>query len=209
MPTESEQARLERMISEYETPLWNAGRRVAGIDEVGRGPLAGPVVAACVVIPRDRLVLGVNDSKKVSEKKRERLFTQLTEVAEYIGTGWKTPQEIDQTNILRATRAAMETAASDALDAHFLIDAVTGLALPGESTAIIHGDATSYMIAAASIVAKVVRDHYMIELDEKYPQYGFARNKGYGTAEHITALRRYGPCPEHRQSFIQGILSGR
>jgi ribonuclease HII len=155
------------------------------------------------------VIPGVNDSKKVAEKKREKLYEQLMEAAEYVRTGWKTPREIDEMNILRATKAAMEEAAAGAQGAHFLVDAVDGLALPGEATAIIHGDAISYMIAAASIIAKVTRDRYMIELDEKYPQYGFARNKGYGTAEHIAALKEYGPCPEHRQSFIQGILSGR
>ena len=208
MPRESEQARLERMIAEYETPLWNAGARVAGMDEVGRGPLAGPVVTACIIVPKDKLILGVNDSKKVAEKKREKLFDLLMENAEYVRTGWKTPAEIDEMNILAATKAAMEEAAAGAEGAHFLVDAVTGLHLPGPVTPIIHGDAVSYMIAAASIIAKVTRDRYMIELDEKYPQYGFARNKGYGTAEHIAALKEYGPCPEHRRSFIQGILSG-
>jgi len=208
MPRESEQARLERMIAEYETPLWNTGARVAGMDEVGRGPLAGPVVTACIIIPKDRLIPGVNDSKKVAEKKREKLYDLLMENAEYVATGWKTPQEIDSMNILAATKAAMEEAAAGAVGAHFLVDAVTGLHLPGPCTPIIHGDAVSYMIAAASIIAKVTRDRYMIELDEKYPQYGFARNKGYGTAEHIAALKEYGPCPEHRRSFIQGILSG-
>ncbi len=208
MPRETDQARLERMIATYETPLWQAGERVAGIDEVGRGPLAGPVVTACVIIPQDKLVLGVNDSKQVSEKKRERLYDQLLAAASYARTGWCTPQQIDEMNILAATKLAMEEAARDAAGAHFLIDAVTGLHLPGECTAIVHGDALSYMIAAASIVAKVTRDRYMIELDEKYPQYGFARNKGYGTAEHIAALKEYGPCPEHRGSFIQGILGG-
>lgn len=208
MPRESELERLARMTAEYETPLWEAGVRVAGMDEVGRGPLAGPVVVACIVIPQHKLVPGVNDSKKVAEKKREKLFDLLMDAAEYVRTGWKTPQEIDAMNILSATKSAMEEAASGAVDVHFLIDAVTGLHLPGPSTSIIHGDATSYMIAAASIVAKVTRDRYMIELDATYPQYGFARNKGYGTAEHIAALKKYGPCPEHRQSFIRGILSG-
>ncbi len=208
MPRESEQARLERMIAEYETPLWNTGARVAGMDEVGRGPLAGPVVTACIIVPKNRLILGVNDSKKVAEKKREKLYDLLMENAEYVATGWKTPGEIDSMNILAATKAAMEEAAASAEGAHFLVDAVTGLHLPGPCTPIIHGDAVSYMIAAASIIAKVTRDRYMIELDEKYPQYGFARNKGYGTAEHIAALKEYGPCPEHRRSFIQGILAG-
>ena len=202
---ETDAQRLQRMI-QYETPLWDAGLRVAGIDEVGRGPLAGPVVTACVIVPRDRLVPGVNDSKKVAEKKRERLFDALMEAASYARTGWRGPRVIDEINILNATKEAMEEAAAGAEGAYFLIDAVTGLHLPGESTSLIHGDAMSFMIAAASIVAKVTRDRYMMELDAKYPEYGFARNKGYGTAEHITALKKYGPCPEHRRSFIRGIL---
>ena len=204
---ETDAQRLLRM-TEYEKPLWAQGLRVAGIDEVGRGPLAGPVVTACVIVPEDRLVPGVNDSKKVAEKKRERLFEQLMEAASYARTGWRSPRQIDDVNILNATKQAMEEAAAGAEGAHFLIDAVTGLHLPGGATAIIHGDALSFMIAAASIVAKVTRDRYMAELDAKYPEYGFARNKGYGTAEHIAALKRYGPCPEHRRSFIQGILGG-
>ena len=206
MARETEKERLARMIAQYETPLWEQGAQVAGIDEVGRGPLAGPVVTACIIVPRDKLILGVNDSKKVSEKKREKLFDQLMNAASYVRTGWRTPADIDRVNILNATKEAMDEAAVGAQGAHFLIDAVTGLHLPGESTAIIHGDAESYMIAAASIIAKVTRDRYMIELDKKYPQYGFARNKGYGTPEHIAALKEYGPCPEHRRSFIQGIL---
>ena len=191
---------------QYETPLWDAGLLVAGIDEVGRGPLAGPVVTCCIAIDRDHLIPGVNDSKKVSEKKREALYDRLVAAASYCKTGWRDPDYIDQVNILNATKEAMQDAASDAVGAHFLIDAVTGLALPGESTSIVHGDALSYMIAAASIVAKVTRDRYMIELDSQYPQYGFARNKGYGTAEHIAALKQYGPCPIHRRSFIGKIL---
>ena len=204
---ETDAQRLARMI-EYEKPLWAKALRVAGIDEVGRGPLAGPVVTACVIVPEDRLVPGVNDSKKVAEKKRERLYEQLMEAATYARTGWRSPQAIDRLNILNATKEAMEEAAAGAEGAYFLIDAVTGLHLPGESTSLIHGDAMSFMIAAASIVAKVTRDRYMIEQDAKYPEYGFARNKGYGTAEHIAALKKYGPCPEHRRSFIQGILGG-
>ena len=205
MPRETDAQRLARMIA-CETPLWDAGWRVAGIDEVGRGPLAGPVVTACVIIDRARLVPGVNDSKKLSEARREALYAPLIDAASYVRTAWRGPGRIDEINILNATREAMEEAAAGAGEAHFLIDAVKDLALPGPSTSIVHGDALSYMIAAASVVAKVERDRYMIALDEKYPQYGFARNKGYGTAEHIEALRRYGPCPEHRASFIGGIL---
>ena len=207
MPRETDFERLEHM-TEYEKALWAQNVRVAGMDEVGRGPLAGPVVTACVIVPPDKLVLGVNDSKKVAEKKREKLYALLMERAEYVRTGWRTPQVIDEINILAATKAAMEEAAAAAENAYFLVDAVTGLHLPGPATPIIHGDAISYMIAAASIIAKVTRDRYMIELDAKYPEYGFARNKGYGTPEHIAALKKYGPCPEHRRTFIRSILGG-
>ena len=192
-------------LTQIEIPLWAQGFSIAGIDEVGRGPLAGPVVTACVSIPRDRLVLGVDDSKKVSEKKRETLYPLLLEAADYAETCFLSPQTVDEMGILNATRHAMETCAAG-FRGIFLVDAVDKLHLPGETRSIIHGDALSHMIGAASIVAKVARDRYMIELDEKYPMYGFARNKGYGTTEHIAALRKYGPCPEHRRSFIGGIL---
>ncbi len=192
-------------LTQIETGLWNEGLRVAGIDEVGRGPLAGPVVTACVSIPRDRLVPGVDDSKKLSEKKRESLYPLLLDAADYAETCFLPPSIIDEINILNATKRAMETCAAD-FRGVFLVDAVQGLHLPGETRPLIHGDALSYMIGAASIVAKVARDHYMIELDEKYPMYGFARNKGYGTAEHIAALKKYGPCPEHRRAFIRNFV---
>ena len=192
-------------LTQIETGLWNEGLRVAGIDEVGRGPLAGPVVTACVSIPRDRLVPGVDDSKKLSEKKRESLYPPLLDAADYAETCFLPPSIIDEINILNATKRAMETCAAD-FRGVFLVDAVQALHLPGEARPLIHGDALSYMIGAASIVAKVARDHYMIELDEKYPMYGFARNKGYGTAEHIAALKKYGPCPEHRRTFIRNFV---
>ena len=192
-------------LTQIETGLWNEGLRVAGIDEVGRGPLAGPVVTACVSIPRDRLVPGVDDSKKLTEKKRESLYPLLLDAADYAETCFLPPSIIDKINILNATKRAMETCAAD-FRGVFLVDAVQGLHLPGEARPLIHGDALSYMIGAASIVAKVARDHYMIELDEKYPMYGFARNKGYGTAEHIAALKKYGPCPEHRRTFIRNFV---
>lgn len=192
-------------LTQIETGLWNEGLRVAGIDEVGRGPLAGPVVTACVSIPRDRLVPGVDDSKKLSEKKRESLYPLLLDAADYAETCFLPPSIIDEINILNATKRAMETCAAD-FRGVFLVDAVQALHLPGEARPLIHGDALSYMIGAASIVAKVARDHYMIELDEKYPMYGFARNKGYGTAEHIAALKKYGPCPEHRRTFIRNFV---
>ena len=205
---ETPEEKLLRLTA-IERELWDGGLRVAGIDEVGRGPLAGPVVTACVSIPRDRLVPGVDDSKKLSEKRREALFPLLLEAADYAETTFIGPDVIDGINILQATRRAMETCAAGFSGGIFLIDAVEGLRLPAPARALVHGDALSYMIGAASIVAKVTRDRYMIELDEKYPMYGFARNKGYGTAEHIAALKKYGPCPEHRHSFIGGILGER
>ncbi len=192
-------------LTQIERPLWEQGLSIAGIDEVGRGPLAGPVVTACVSIPRNKLVPGVDDSKKLTEKRREALYPLLLDAADYAETCFLPPETIDEMGILNATRRAMETCAAG-FRGIFLIDAVDKLHLPGESRSILHGDALSYMIGAASIVAKVARDRYMIALDEKYPMYGFARNKGYGTPEHIAALRKYGPCPEHRRSFIGGIL---
>ena len=197
--------KLERLTA-IERPLWAEGRLLAGIDEVGRGPLAGPVVTACVSIPQDRLVPGVDDSKKLSEKRREQLYPLLLEAAEYAQTCFLPPEIIDEINILNATRRAMETCAAGFKGDLILVDAVEGLKLPCPARPLIHGDALSYVIGAASIVAKVARDRYMIELDAKYPMYGFARNKGYGTAEHIAALKQYGPCPEHRRSFIGRIL---
>ena len=202
---ETPQEKLLR-LTEIERGLWDEGLRVAGIDEVGRGPLAGPVVTACVSIPADRLVPGVDDSKKLSEKRREALFPLLLEAADYAETCFIDPEVIDEINILNATKRAMETCAAGFEGGLFLVDAVQGLRLPGEARPLIHGDALSYMIGAASIVAKVTRDRYMLEMDAKYPMYGFARNKGYGTAEHIAALREYGPCPIHRRSFIGKIL---
>ena len=193
-------------LTEIERGLWADGLSIAGIDEVGRGPLAGPVVTACVSIPQARLVMGVDDSKKLSEKRREALYPLLLKAADYAETCFIGPEMIDEINILNATKRAMETCAAGFGGNIILIDAVQGLRLPCEARALVHGDALSYMIGAASIVAKVTRDRYMVELDEKYPMYGFARNKGYGTAEHIAALREYGPCPEHRRSFIRGIL---
>ena len=198
---ETDAQKLIRM-TEIERALWAQGHVIAGMDEVGRGPLAGPVVTACVCMDAEHLIPGVNDSKKVAEKKRDALYERIMAEAQYVKLGWRAPQVIDEVNILNATRQAMEECAADFTGSIILIDAVQGLRLPCESRAIIHGDATSYMIAAASIVAKVTRDRYMVELDKKYPMYGFARNKGYGTAEHIAALKQYGPCPEHRRSFI-------
>ena len=181
---------------------WRDLGLVAGMDEVGRGPLAGDVVTACVVMPREPLLLWVDDSKKLSESRREQVYDQIMSTALYVGIGRMSPETIDRVNILEATRLAMRQAASQIPADVFLIDAVRDLGLPGQEIAIIKGDAASYAIAAASIVAKVTRDREMRALDAVYPQYGFARNKGYGTAEHIAALRQFGPCPCHRRSFI-------
>jgi len=202
---ETPEEKLQR-LTQLERGLWAEGHVIAGIDEVGRGPLAGPVVTACVSIPADCLVPGVDDSKKLTEKRREALYPLLMEAAGYAETCFIWPEEIDAINILNATKKAMETCAAGFSGSIILVDAVQGLRLPCESRALVHGDALSYIIGAASVVAKVTRDRYMIQLDEKYPMYGFARNKGYGTAEHIAALKRYGPCPAHRRSFIRGIL---
>ena len=196
--------RIERLniLCATDRPLWDAGVVFAGMDEAGRGPLAGNVVAACVIMPPEPLLEWVDDSKKLSEKRREVVFEDILKLARYVGVGQAGPEEIDRVNILNATRAAMQQAASGAKAQVYLIDAVKNLGLDGEERAIIHGDALSYAIAAASIVAKVTRDRQMLEADRLYPQYGFTRHKGYGTKEHIEALQKYGPCPLHRRSFI-------
>lgn len=178
---------------------------VAGIDEVGRGPLAGNVVTACVVMPSEPVIPWIDDSKKLSESRREKVYQEILDVALYVGIGQASPEEIDRINILEATKNAMREAAAQVPADIFLIDAVTGLGLKGQEIPIIKGDATSYAIAAASIVAKVTRDRQMIEMDKLYPEYGFARNKGYGTAEHIAALKLIGSCPAHRRSFIRNF----
>ena len=180
----------------------NSSIVVAGMDEVGRGPLAGNVVTACVVMPDDPLLIWIDDSKKLSESRREKVYEEIMTHALYVGIGEVSPDEIDSINILEATRKAMRIAAEKVPADVFLIDAVTRLGLKGKEIPIIKGDAASYSIAAASIIAKVTRDRQMIELDRQYPEYGFARNKGYGTREHIEALKRIGPCPIHRRSFI-------
>ena len=189
-------------LSATDREIWNTGRAFAGIDEAGRGPLAGPVAAACVVMPPEPLLLYVDDSKKVTEKRREMLYDRIMETAVYARVVLASPEEIDRVNILNATKRAMEEAAKDAPCDLFLVDAIDTLRVPGETRGIIHGDAVCYSIAAASILAKVTRDRLMREMDRQYPQYGFAKHKGYGTAQHIAALKEYGPCPAHRRSFI-------
>ncbi|MBR6029016.1 MAG: ribonuclease HII [Clostridia bacterium] len=181
---------------------WRTQGVTAGMDEAGRGPLAGPVVAACVVMPPEPVLPWVDDSKKLSEKRREALYDEILQTALQVGVGIVSAADIDRLNILEATRAAMRKAADQVCADFFLIDAVTSLSLAGQEVPIIRGDAQSYSIAAASIVAKVTRDRLLREMDARYPGYGFAQHKGYGTAAHIEALKKLGPCPEHRRSFI-------
>ena len=212
---EKELARLAAM-HEYENAHADV-RFIAGIDEAGRGPLAGPVVAACCILPKDTVILYLNDSKKVTALRREAMLPEIKEKAIAYGIGIVEEKRIDEINILQADYEAMRIAlqqtsamlrAKGLADAPGLLlnDAVTipGVDIPQES--IIKGDAKSVSIAAASILAKVTRDHLMEEYDAQYPEYGFARNKGYGTKEHIEALKRLGPCPIHRRSFIRHFV---
>ena len=205
---ESEKIRLEEMLR-FEKPLYEQGiKHIAGIDEVGRGPLAGPVVTASVILKPNVLIEGVNDSKKVTEKNREKLFDIITNNCISYGIGMASEKKIDEINILNATKNAMMEALSnlEVVPEHILVDAVK-LDVDVPITPLIKGDAFSLSIAAASIVAKVTRDRLMCAYHEIYPKYGFDRNKGYGTKEHIEALKKYGPSPIHRLSFIKGILS--
>ena len=199
-------AERARSLLEFDLQYLSDGTVIAGMDEVGRGPLAGNVVTACVVMPEEPLIRWIDDSKKLSETRREEVFREITACALQIGTGEVSPGEIDEINILQATKKAMRLAAGKVSADVFLIDAVKDLGLNGREVPIIKGDATSYCIAAASIIAKVTRDRQMAEADRLYPQYGFARNKGYGTKEHIEALKKYGPCPLHRKTFIRNFI---
>lgn len=190
-------------MKEYENELYQKGiELVAGVDEVGRGPLVGPVVCACVILPKDYFNEQINDSKKISEKKREKLYDTIMQEAISVGIGMSSEKVIDEINILEATKLAMKEAIknSKVKPEHVLIDAVK-LDIDIPSTSIIKGDAKSQSIAAASIIAKVTRDRMMDELDKKYPQYLFKKNKGYGTKAHIEAIRQYGIIPEHRKTF--------
>lgn len=199
---EKELARTEAMMV-YERLFADKGY-ICGIDEVGRGPLAGPVVACAVILPSDHPILYLNDSKKLTAKKREELFDVIMKEAVAVGIGLRGPERIDEINILQATYEAMREAIGrlDPKPDFLLNDAVTipGVSIP--QCPIIGGDGKSVSIAAASIVAKVTRDSMMVQYDGLYPGYDFASNKGYGTAAHIAALREKGPCPIHRKSFI-------
>lgn len=176
---------------------------IAGIDEAGRGPLAGPVVAAAVVLHPERPIDGVNDSKKLSEHRRDMLFKLITDNAVAIGVGLVDAPTIDLINILQATRKAMLDAvlSLSIVPDHLLIDGITTISTSLSQQTIKQGDSRSASIAAASIIAKVTRDRLMLEYDKQYPAYGFARHKGYGSAAHLAALKQFGPCPIHRLSF--------
>ena len=190
-------------MREYEDALTKEGiTLIAGVDEVGRGPLIGPVVTAAVILPKDYTNEEINDSKKLTEKKREKLYDVIKENAISIGIGICSEKVIDEINILEATKKAMKEAINNLKikPEHVLIDAVK-LDLEVPSTSIIKGDAKSVSIAAASIIAKVTRDRMLIEMDKEYPMYDLAKNKGYGTKKHIEALNKYGPCKYHRLTF--------
>lgn len=203
---ELERQRTEQM-KQYEREYEHLGY-VCGIDEVGRGPLAGPVVACAVILPKDCQILYINDSKKLSAAKREELYQEIEKEAVGIGLGMASPARIDEINILNATYEAMRMAISKlpVRPQILLNDAVTIPQVEIPQVPIIKGDAKSISIAAASIVAKVTRDRMMVEYDKQMPEYGFASNKGYGAAAHIEALKKYGPSPIHRQSFIGNFI---
>ena len=205
-----EQEELRRLegMREYEKEYELTCDYVCGIDEAGRGPLAGPVVSAAVILPKGMLIPYVNDSKKLTERRRELLYPEIMEKALAVGVGIVSPERIDEINILQATYEAMRQALSQ-LPVHpdvLLNDAVRipGVDIP--QVPIVKGDAKSISIACASVIAKVTRDRMMVEYDQLYPEYGFAGHKGYGSAAHMEALRQIGPCPIHRKTFIKGIL---
>lgn len=203
---------LERLtnLKSMEKELYNKGfEYICGIDEAGRGPLAGPVVVAGVIMPKDSMIEGVNDSKKVSEKKREKLYDVILEEAISYSVAIIGQDVIDDINILNATKQGV-TKVVEELDVKpnlILVDALTHINTKGiPYDSIIKGDAKCYNIAAASIIAKVTRDRIMRQWDEIYPQYGFINHKGYGTAKHIEAIKEYGPCPIHRKTFIKNFI---
>ena len=194
---------LKKYEKEYDTYTY-----ICGIDEVGRGPLAGPVVAGAVILPKDCDILYINDSKKLSAAKREELYDVIMREAVSVGIGMRSPGRIDEINILQATYEAMREAVSklEVVPQLLLNDAVTIPQITIPQVPIIKGDAKSVSIAAASIVAKVTRDRMMEEYDKIFPEYGFASNKGYGSADHIAALKKYGETPIHRKTFITHFI---
>ncbi len=207
---EKEEERLQKML-EIEEGLYSKGiKLVCGVDEAGRGPLCGPVVAAAVILKPDSKIEGVNDSKKLSEKKIEQVYEAIMQNALAVGVGMSDVDVIESVNILNATKLAMKEAISKLkvqpeyvlIDGNQMID----ITIPGET--VVHGDAISESIAAASIVAKVTRDRMLIEWDKEYPEYGFAKHKGYGTKAHIDAIAKYGLTPIHRPSFCTKFVKG-
>ena len=206
---EKEEARLIE-LKKIDKEFFDKGiKYIAGIDEAGRGPLAGPVVVASVILPQDSMIEGINDSKKVSEAKREKLFDLIINEAISYGIGIIYQDEIDEINILQATKKGLTEAIKqmEIKPNIIMVDALSGidtLGIPYKS--IIKGDAKCYSIAAASILAKVTRDRIMREWDKVYPEYGFGSHKGYGTAKHIAAIREFGPCPIHRRTFIKKFI---
>ncbi|MBR5267978.1 MAG: ribonuclease HII [Lachnospiraceae bacterium] len=203
---EKELLRLEAM-KEFERQYEDCAF-ICGVDEAGRGPLAGPVVAGAAILPKDQVILYLNDSKKLSEKRREELFLEVKEKAVAWSVGIVSPARIDEINILQATYEAMREAIHglNVVPDVLLNDAVTIPNLEIAQVPIIKGDAKSVSIAAASVLAKVTRDHMMVEYDTLYPEYGFAKHKGYGTAAHTAVIRELGPTPIHRISFLKNIL---
>ncbi len=206
---EAHEKEVERteLLKKYEKE-YAVYTHICGIDEVGRGPLAGPVVAGAVILPKDCDILYINDSKQLSEKKREELYDVIIEKAVTCAVGYATPERIDEINILQATYEAMREAIKGlAVQPDLLLnDAVTIPGVAIKQVPIIKGDAKSISIGAASILAKVTRDRLMVEYDKIFPQYDFAGNKGYGSAVHIAALKKYGPTPIHRRSFIHNFV---
>ena len=206
---EKEEARLIE-LKKIDKEFFEKGvKYIAGIDEAGRGPLAGPVVVACVVLPENSMIEGVNDSKKVSEAKREKLYDIIIQEAISYGVGIIYQDEIDEINILQATKKGVTEAIKqmEVKPNIIMVDALNGIDTMGiPYKSIIKGDAKCYSIAAASIIAKVTRDRIMREWDKVYPEYGFASHKGYGTAKHIAAIKEFGPCPIHRKSFITKFI---
>ena len=206
---EKEEERLKN-LKNYENELREKGfKYICGIDEAGRGPLAGPVVVASVILPENSMIEGINDSKKVSEKKREKLYDLIIEEAISYGVGIIGQDEIDDINILNATKKGLTLSLQELTKRPDLIivDAlskINTLGIPYES--IIKGDAKCYSISAASIIAKVTRDRIMREWDKVFPQYGFATHKGYGTSSHINAIKEYGICPIHRKTFVKNFI---
>ena len=208
-----QQEKLQKELERLETMRlyekeYASCKYICGIDEVGRGPLAGPVVAGAVILPKDCDILYINDSKKLTAAKREELYDEIMEKAVAAGIGMVSPQRIDEINILQATYEAMREAISKLEPAPDILlnDAVTIPEVTIPQVPIIKGDAKSISIGAASIIAKVTRDRLMVEYDQILPEYGFASNKGYGSAEHIAALKKYGPSPIHRRSFIHNFI---